>query len=144
MVMANYTCITCRVLFEDADIQREHYKTDWHRYNLKRKLVELQPVTEEEFQQKVAFQTKKKDEKLSGGRSSTDCKVCNKKFSSEKAYENHIKSKKHKDLEAKKSKQDESSIVTTSSSKSLYFNSCDVTKVAIMVWGNLACCSWTQ
>ena len=60
--MSSFTCISCRVLFESADYQREHYKTDWHRYNLKRKLVELQPVTEDEFKLKVAFQTKKKDE----------------------------------------------------------------------------------
>jgi hypothetical protein len=28
-------------------MQREHYKTDWHRYNLKRKVVDLPPVTAE-------------------------------------------------------------------------------------------------
>ena len=99
--MANFTCLTCRVLFEDADNQREHYKTDWHRYNLKRKLVELQPVTEEEFQQKVAFQTQKKDEKVGRGKIATFCQICNKKFSSEKAFENHVQSKKHRDQEAK-------------------------------------------
>lgn len=32
------TCICCRVVFANSDIQREHYRTDWHRYNLKRKV----------------------------------------------------------------------------------------------------------
>ena len=102
--MVNFTCITCHVLFQNADFQREHYKTDWHRYNLKRKIVELQPVTEDDFKQKVAFQTKKKDEKLSGGRTATECQACNKKFSSEKAYDNHVKSKKHREQEVKQAK----------------------------------------
>lgn len=48
-----YTCITCRVAFKDPEIQRQHYKTDWHRYNLKRKVAELPPVTAENFQTKV-------------------------------------------------------------------------------------------
>lgn len=26
-----FTCITCRVGFRDGDLQRNHYKTDWHR-----------------------------------------------------------------------------------------------------------------
>ena len=104
--MASFTCITCHVLFEDADFQREHYKTDWHRYNLKRKIVELQPVTEEQFQEKVAFQTQKKDEKVSGGKT-TFCNVCNKKFSSEKAFHNHVKSRKHIKEQEAKSKAEE-------------------------------------
>jgi len=48
-----FTCISCRVTFADADLQRGHYKTDWHRYNLKRKVAELPPVTAENFRQRV-------------------------------------------------------------------------------------------
>lgn len=51
-----YTCITCRVGFANLDLQRGHYKTDWHRYNLKRKVAELPPVTADTFQQKVLAQ----------------------------------------------------------------------------------------
>jgi pre-60S factor REI1 len=36
-------------MFEDQVQQRLHYKLDWHRYNLKRKLGGLEPVTEEKF-----------------------------------------------------------------------------------------------
>ena len=39
-----------------AELQRAHYKTDWHRYNLKRKVAELPPVTAEDFTQKVLAQ----------------------------------------------------------------------------------------
>ena len=54
--MSLFTCITCRVAFADADLQRSHYKTDWHRYNLKRKVAELPHVTAENFQQRVLAQ----------------------------------------------------------------------------------------
>ena len=94
--MGPYTCLACSVIFSDAEIQRYHYKTDWHRYNLKRKIAELPPVTEEEFQRKLDFQTKKKEEKLQD--KSGFCRACNKSFSTNNAYENHIKSKKHRDL----------------------------------------------
>ena len=56
MSQSAYTCITCHVAFLSADIQRHHYKSDWHRYNLKRKVVSLPPVTVEEFQRRAAAQ----------------------------------------------------------------------------------------
>jgi len=65
--MASYTCITCRVMFaakddesstEASDLQKAHYKTDWHRYNLKRKVANLPPVTAENFQERVIAQQK--------------------------------------------------------------------------------------
>lgn len=48
-----FTCLTCQVAFHTADRQRTHYRTDWHRYNLKRKVAELAPVTAEAFANKV-------------------------------------------------------------------------------------------
>ncbi len=48
-----HTCITCGVVFKDANLQRNHYKTDWHRYNLKRKVAEMAPVTLANFQLKM-------------------------------------------------------------------------------------------
>ncbi len=38
VTMASFTCISCHVAFREAAVQREHYKSDWHRYNLKRKV----------------------------------------------------------------------------------------------------------
>lgn len=89
-----YTCITCRVAFKDADVQREHYKTDWHRYNLKRKVADLPPVSAEEFQRRVLIQREKDD--LHNKITSVHCKVCRKNFSTQNAFENHLNSKKHK------------------------------------------------
>ena len=97
MSTLSYTCITCRVSFADPDIQRAHYKTDWHRYNLKRKVAELPPVTAENFQDRVLSQqaTAKEEAKPQV------CQVCKKHFSSENAYTSHLRSRKHKDNSAR-------------------------------------------
>ncbi|NXF84689.1 ZN622 protein, partial [Eubucco bourcierii] len=97
--MATYTCITCRVTFKDADIQRAHYKTDWHRYNLKRKVADMPPVTAENFQERVLAQRAVAEER--NKITATYCTVCSKRFSTFNAYENHLKSKKHLELEKK-------------------------------------------
>jgi pre-60S factor REI1 len=89
-----FTCVTCRVAFKDADIQRQHYKTDWHRYNLKRKVAELPPITAEDFQRRVLIQREKDD--IENRNTPVHCKVCRKIFSTQNAFENHLNSKKHK------------------------------------------------
>ncbi|XP_003484436.1 zinc finger protein 622 [Bombus impatiens] len=94
-----FTCITCRVAFRDLDIQRQHYKSDWHRYNLKRKVAELPPASVEEFQKRVITQrTKDYKEKEEG---TISCKICKKNFNTRNQYENHLLSKKHKEKCAK-------------------------------------------
>lgn len=100
--MPMFTCITCRVSFADSDIQRRHYKTDWHRYNLKRKVAEMPPVTAEVFQQKVLAQKAEVEAQQQSKTKSLHCQLCNKTFSSENAFSNHLSSKKHKDVEANK------------------------------------------
>ncbi|XP_064648367.1 cytoplasmic 60S subunit biogenesis factor ZNF622-like [Lineus longissimus] len=99
MSCSTYTCITCRVAFLDADLQRAHYKTDWHRYNLKRKVAELPPVTAENFQERVLAQRAQlaEEDRPTPGY----CHYCQKRFSTQNAYDNHLSSKKHKELEAK-------------------------------------------
>lgn len=48
-----YTCNTCCLNFETSDFQRNHMKSDWHRYNLKRKVAQLPPVDESVFNDKM-------------------------------------------------------------------------------------------
>lgn len=43
-------CSTCGVEFEDHVEQREHFRSDWHRYNLSRREKKLSALTEEEFE----------------------------------------------------------------------------------------------
>ncbi|XP_047224742.1 zinc finger protein 622 isoform X1 [Girardinichthys multiradiatus] len=99
VTMASYTCISCRVAFADGEVQRAHYKTDWHRYNLKRKVADMPPVTAENFQERVLAQRATAEQQLSDAAATESCAVCNKKFSSANAYQNHLQSHRHQQAE---------------------------------------------
>ncbi|KAM9805207.1 tRNA endonuclease ANKZF1 [Neosynchiropus ocellatus] len=45
-------CSACRCTFISREEQLEHYKLDWHRFNLRLKISGLTPVTAEEFEKK--------------------------------------------------------------------------------------------
>jgi len=91
----SHTCINCNVLFKDPEMQREHYKTDWHRYNLKRRIAELPPATAEDFCKRV--QQQRTTAENIQQETSLYCNACHKQFNSEKSHANHLNSKKHKD-----------------------------------------------
>lgn len=91
-----FTCMTCRVGFHDGELQRDHYKSDWHRYNLKRKVVNLPPVTVENFNERVEEQ---RIQELGLTQDTSQyCTLCKKSFGNEKAFTNHLSSKKHVQL----------------------------------------------
>lgn len=50
---AMFTCISCRIAFDTAEEQRSHFGTDWHRYNMKRRVANLPPVSAAAFNEKV-------------------------------------------------------------------------------------------
>lgn len=54
-----FTCLSCHISFPAQETQRLHMKTEWHRYNLKRRVANLQPIPAELFEEKVS--SKKKD-----------------------------------------------------------------------------------
>ncbi|KAK1786711.1 hypothetical protein P4O66_017094 [Electrophorus voltai] len=80
-------------------MQRAHYKTDWHRYNLKRKVAAMPPVTAESFQARVLAQ-RTASEQQSPGPASV-CSTCSKRFSSANAYANHLQSSRHQHVESR-------------------------------------------
>lgn len=47
------SCIENRCLNTYFVLQREHYKLDWHRFNLRQKMTVLPPLTAEEFERKT-------------------------------------------------------------------------------------------
>ncbi|CEP22992.1 REI1 [Cyberlindnera jadinii] len=49
-----YTCNTCQLQFPEAEGQRSHMKSDWHRYNLKRRVAGLPSIDEAMFNEKVS------------------------------------------------------------------------------------------
>ncbi len=90
------TCTACRLRLYGVNARNEHYRSDLHRVNLKRKVAGLGPLMEDEFQQRLeAIRNESNEEKRS--RQSQFCEVCSKKFSSVRALENHNNSKRHRD-----------------------------------------------
>ncbi|KAG1466572.1 hypothetical protein G6F46_001823 [Rhizopus delemar] len=95
-----FTCLACQVAFPSSERQRTHYRSDWHKYNLKRKIAQLAPINAEQFAQKVlAQQTKGREEEERQGLV-YECSLCRKSYSSENSFANHLSSKKHKDTES--------------------------------------------
>ncbi|XP_050521086.1 cytoplasmic 60S subunit biogenesis factor ZNF622 [Daktulosphaira vitifoliae] len=91
-----HTCITCQIVFESAETHRIHYKTDWHRYNLKRKIINLTPVDKPTFEARILNQQIKENQ--NNAKSSIYCTICKKSYSSQKSFDNHLSSKQHKQL----------------------------------------------
>ncbi|KAJ3349157.1 hypothetical protein HDU83_000715 [Entophlyctis luteolus] len=71
-----FTCLACHVAFRSADNQRDHYRSDWHRYNLKRKVAELQPVSMENFAMRLQQQAAKASTDAVRSTYSEICHVC--------------------------------------------------------------------
>lgn len=53
---SQFTCNTCGIKFVTAELQRQHMKTDWHRYNLKRRVAELPSISSDVFAEKILQQ----------------------------------------------------------------------------------------
>lgn len=59
-----FTCNSCATEFKTGDLQRFHMKTEWHRYNLKRRIAELPAVTADEFAEKLQISQQEKEHEL--------------------------------------------------------------------------------
>lgn len=62
-----FTCNTCGLSFPTADLQRLHMKTDWHRYNLKRRVASLPPISSEVFAEKILQQQAQEEQEDAAG-----------------------------------------------------------------------------
>ena len=90
-----YTCNSCQVAFRTSDLQRTHMRSDWHRYNLKRRVASLPPLNSEIFAEKVLNAQATTSAAAAKASFETLCEVCQKKFYSENAFQNHLASQKH-------------------------------------------------
>uniref|UniRef100_A0A0C9RT44 TSA: Wollemia nobilis Ref_Wollemi_Transcript_14143_1754 transcribed RNA sequence n=1 Tax=Wollemia nobilis TaxID=56998 RepID=A0A0C9RT44_9CONI len=92
--MPGLTCNACNAEFDDEAAQRLHYKSEWHRYNLRRKVAGVPGVTQALFQaRQQALEEEQK--KLEGNRMLYSCALCGKEYRSLKAHAKHLKSKTH-------------------------------------------------
>ncbi|RMZ74520.1 hypothetical protein GMOD_00003569 [Pyrenophora seminiperda CCB06] len=99
-----FTCNTCQVAFRSSELQRAHMQTDWHRYNLKRRVASLPPLSSEIFTEKVL--ANKATAAATAAKASFEkvCSPCQKTYFSENAYNNHLNSQKHRVNMAKSGK----------------------------------------
>jgi pre-60S factor REI1 len=78
--VALYTCLSCQVAFKTPTDQRSHMRSDWHRYNLKRKVAELPPVSAQVFADKLELIQQKgapaASVNASNERSNLECTTC--------------------------------------------------------------------
>ncbi|CAI6315456.1 unnamed protein product [Periconia digitata] len=91
-----FTCNTCQVAFRSGELQRAHMQTDWHRYNLKRRVASLPPLSSEVFTEKVLANKATAAATAAKASFEKSCPACSKTYYSENAYNNHLNSQKHK------------------------------------------------
>jgi len=94
-----FTCLSCSIAFLTAEGQRDHYRSDHHRYNMKRRVASLPPVSVVIFNQKVLERRQETAVALSPKGST--CEICNKAYTTENAYRSHMLSKKHRENEVR-------------------------------------------
>ncbi|OAX44160.1 hypothetical protein K503DRAFT_730165 [Rhizopogon vinicolor AM-OR11-026] len=102
-----FTCLSCSIAFLSADEQRVHYRSDHHRYNMKRRVASLPPVSAAVFNQKVL--DRRQETSIMSSLKGSSCEACGKTYTTENAYRSHIQSKKHRENELKDSTQPRSS-----------------------------------
>lgn len=90
------TCTACRMRIVGTTERHDHYRSDLHRVNLKRKVGGLGPLTPDEFHMRLSSLQESADQNTKR-RESTFCTACSKKFSSLQALENHNRSRRHLD-----------------------------------------------
>ncbi|KAI8724078.1 C2H2-type domain-containing protein [Fusarium sp. LHS14.1] len=95
-----YTCNTCQVAYRNIDLQKGHMKSDWHRYNLKRRVASLPPISADVFTEKVLQARAATTAEADKAYFERACEVCQKTYYSENAFQNHLSSQKHKAKEA--------------------------------------------
>lgn len=62
--MSSYTCNSCALAFRTGEDQRTHMKSNWHCYNLKRRVAQLPPIDEASFNEKFSRLSFNRDAKV--------------------------------------------------------------------------------
>jgi len=104
----NMMCNHCLYVSKTYEEMKEHYKSEFHKYNLNRVTMNLAPLSFEDYKRKKDFFMKKLEEKkkteeaLKSQNQNLYCEICSKKFNSHKKLEEHLTSKTHLKNKAKK------------------------------------------
>lgn len=93
---SSVTCMACRMVLEGGEARSAHYRTDFHRVNLQRKVAGVPPLAAADYALR-AEAARAQEAAAAGSRGPRFCAVCSKKFSSDKALANHVASRRHRD-----------------------------------------------
>ncbi len=88
-------CATCEVNFVDEVEHKKHYKSDFHSFNLKRRMLQMHPISEAAFEKSLREVLEKSKGASKPQQGSQTCDVCWKEFKSAQTFNEHLKSKKH-------------------------------------------------
>ena len=105
-------CVACEYVCIDAVDQKKHYKSDWHRYNLRLRVREMPSIGYPAFLERLDAAKRFLEDQRQEHAAETctyTCVVCRKTFSSKNACTQHLGSKKHRTAE-KKYKQKHGSV----------------------------------
>jgi pre-60S factor REI1 len=92
--MSTLICNACQSPIASDAERATHYKSEWHRYNVKRRCAGLTSIPQSLFDsQLAALQSKKAAE--SAAKSSQRCAACKKSFQTASAFQAHLQTKKH-------------------------------------------------
>ncbi|EHK96845.1 putative Zinc finger protein REH1 [Glarea lozoyensis 74030] len=115
----NLSCAACQISLVDRESQRKHNQSDWHVYNLKRRIAELPSLSLEDFENKVKPARLAEASVEASGFSRT-CLACAKSYHNPKSWDNHCKTLSHaKKTEESPSKNSSSPTTAELSDKGL-------------------------
>eukprot|EP00462_Mataza_sp_D1_P018765 CAMPEP_0175142738 /NCGR_PEP_ID=MMETSP0087-20121206/12994_1 /TAXON_ID=136419 /ORGANISM="Unknown Unknown, Strain D1" /LENGTH=240 /DNA_ID=CAMNT_0016426631 /DNA_START=52 /DNA_END=775 /DNA_ORIENTATION=+ len=115
--MSSLVCTSCEIQIDVSD-RNAHYRCEWHRYNVKRRVAGLQPIPEQLFNQKLAALRTMQDGEKESQQAQT-CTICCKTFNSASAFEKHLASKRHQSRAASRSSRASRKTSTNSTASSL-------------------------
>lgn len=112
LLRQNIMCNHCKYACENYEKMKEHYSSDFHKYNLNRVTLNFAPISYEEYNAKKQAYIKKIEEQKKNKTENIPentvllCDICYKKFTTRKKLEEHYKSKAHikKENESKNNK----------------------------------------
>jgi len=98
--LLGYKCSSCLTTHNNEENYNLHYKSDFHRFNVKRKMAEFNPVSWEQFEKWQKDSQQKT--KLKPLPTTFYCETCHKKFTNNGTLQQHLATKKHQQEVAKK------------------------------------------
>ena len=93
-------CNACSFTIRTSDERQTHYKSEWHRYNVKRRCAGLAPIPSSTFSSQLSLLQQQQAQQAGlAPKVRTKCNTCGKAFNSKASFDAHLLSKKHQKME---------------------------------------------